>query len=57
MHGLPIDFGKRFPLAEWGMVGSNLLRLTADEQLGSDNKAGAEKDTEGYRPGEFFRTP
>jgi len=40
-----------------GMVGSNLLRLTADEQLGSDNKAGAEKDTEGYRPGEFFRTP
>jgi len=40
-----------------GMIGSDLLRLTPDEQLGSDNKAGAGKDMEDYRPGEFFQTP
>ena len=39
------------------MIGSNLFRLTSDEQLGPDNKAGAGKDMEDYRSGEFFQTP
>jgi hypothetical protein len=51
VHGLPIDFGKRCPLAEWDdRIKSP--RLNADEQLGSDNKAGAGRDMEDYRPGE-----
>jgi hypothetical protein len=40
-----------------GVIGLNLLHLIADEQLGTDNKAGAGRDAEDYLPGELFRTP